>query len=102
MTRIYAINTSDRKRMRMLWDPELATEAGAAGSGDKAGSVGRPTPASTEETREAGAEEVDLAQANTAKTSATVEVSLMRLLERYHHVFSANPKIVRGCNRGKL
>ena len=35
MTRIYVVNTSDRERMRMLWDPALTTEAGVARSGDE-------------------------------------------------------------------
>ena len=40
--------------------------------------------------------------ANIAQTSVPVNAALIGVLEKYRHVFPANPKIVPACNRAKL
>ena len=86
----------------MLWDPTLPEEPGPTEPGVESSSAGKPTHAPPERGRRAGACEVDLSQANIAQTSGQVKYALLRLLERYRHVFPANPKIVPACNRAKL
>ena len=64
VARIYAVNTSDRERMRMLRDPTVSAEPGPTEPGVESSSAGKPTVAPPEEGRRAGAGEVDLSQAN--------------------------------------
>ena len=95
VARIYAVNTSDKERMRMLLDPVMPVDSAM-------GRKEQPAPVTQEEGGGAGADVVDLTQANIAQTSAPVKAALTRVLEKYRHVFPANPKIVPACNRAKL
>ena len=94
VARIYAVNTNDRDRTRMLLDPVVSVD-GASGR------MEQPAPVAQEEGGEVGAD-VDFSLANIAQTSVPVKAALIRVLEKYRHVFQANPKIVPACNRAKL
>ena len=97
VARIYAVNTRDQERIRMLLDPvgqadgtsEMKEQSVLVAPGGRAG-------------EEADADGVDLSLANIAQTSAAVKEALIRALEKYRRVFPVNPKIVPTCSRAKL
>ena len=92
---MYAVNISDKERMRMPLDPVVPVD-GASGGKEK------PAQAAREEGGDVGADVVDLSLANIAQTSAPVKTARLRMLAKYRHVFPANPKIVPACNHSKL
>ena len=92
---MYAVNISDKERMRMPLDPVVPVD-GASGGKEK------PAQAAREEGGDVGADAVDLSLANIAQTSAPVKTARLRMLAKYRHVFPANPKIVPACNHSKL
>ena len=79
----------------MLPDPVVPMD-GASGR------MEQPAPVAQEERGEAGADLGDLSLANVAQTSVPVNVALIRVLEKYRHIFPANPKLVPAWNRAKL
>ena len=95
VVRIYAVNTSDRERMRMLLDPVVPGD-GASGR------MEQPAPVAQEQGGEVGTDVVDLSLTNIAQTSVSVKTALIRVLDKYGHVFPENPNIVPTCNRAKL
>lgn len=103
MARIYAVKTSDKERMMMLCDPAWPAESDETGAGGIAGSPAQSTPpARPGEEESGGTGELDLSQANIARTSIPVKIALMTLLETYRLAFPANPKMVPACNRAKM
>ena len=102
VARIYAVNTSDKERMKMLCDPAYPASSDTAGAGSKIGSPAQSAQRTSPGEDSASAGEVDFTQVNITQTKTAVKGALMRLLERYRPVFAANPKVVTACNQAKM
>ena len=80
MARISAVDTNDRERLKIMWDPTLstgpdaaATESDATGPEDDAGQAGQANSAAPGEGRRVDTNEIDLSQANIAQMSTNMK-----------------------------
>ena len=72
LARVYAINTGDKERMRMLCDTAYPTGSGTTGAGGGVGSPAQSAQRSSPGGESVSAGEVNLTQANIAQTSTAV------------------------------
>ena len=89
---MYAANTSDKKRMRMVLDAvppvDVASERGL-----------QPALGASQEGGGGNADGVDMSLANIVQTCDRVEPAIFLMWERNRHVFPVNPENVPTCNR---
>ena len=96
VAKVFATNSSDTERMRLLLDRSVEKEPVPAVEGESGGTE-RPT-GDLEEVA------VDIAEANMGQLSQGCKSNLLELLREYRDrgLFPANPKVVPACHGAKL